>query len=299
MSISDILEKLKNLFSSKTKRLEGSKDKQFRIECEKDGRIQEYQDYLNYKKICLEDIARFKKNIYQGKDVSRWKYTLKDTQRSIDFLRPNSPEDIQERDYWRSNFYNEFLKVVPENIDLRFHGTSIYNTKAILESGGIFSSVDINDGYMASTDMSGEISASTVNSLNRTIQGWFADLGAYVRGLPCGCIFALNPRTEKDKELSKYDAMESVNFRVHPEQLYGIFTSKENVSNVKEWLENAGFSADLVYTFEGFLKKLEKEKNSNFRSSIIVNKDLGYSSNNLEQKSSDFKNDDLELDIDK
>ena len=32
---------------------------------------------------------------------------------------------------------------------MRFHGTSIYNTKSILESGGIFSSVDINDVLIA------------------------------------------------------------------------------------------------------------------------------------------------------
>lgn len=96
-----------------------------------------------------------------------------------------------------------------------------------------------------------------------------------IHGLPCGCIFALNPRTQKDKELKQYDAMESVNFREHPEQLYGVFTSKENIPNVKEWLENAGFSPDLAYTFKGFLNKLEseKERTSDFKSSIVIKDD--------------------------
>lgn len=179
MNITDILNKIKTLFS-KTKRLEASKDKKYRIECEKEGRPQDYENYLAYKKQAVNDIARFEKYIQDGIiDVGRWKYALKQKQREIEFIRPNNENDINERNYWRANFYKEFLKVMPENMDLRFHGTSIYNTKAILESGGIFSSVDLNDGYMASTDLSGEISASSTKSLDRTIQGWFADFGAY------------------------------------------------------------------------------------------------------------------------
>lgn len=261
MNLKDILNKIKLHFIPKTKRLEASKDEQLRIKCEKEGRTEEYQKYLKDKENKKMDIARYEGYIKEKSgDVRRWKHDLKEAQRAMEFIRPNSDKDIQERDYWGDNFYDKFLKVVPENLDLRFHGTPIYNTKEILESGGIFSSVDINEGYMASTDLSGEISASSKESLNRTIQGWFANLAAYGRSLPCGCIFALNPRTEKDKELKQYDAMESVNFKEHPEQLYGIFTSTENIPNVRIWLEKSGFSPDLAYTFEGFLKKIEKEK---------------------------------------
>ena len=297
MSIKDIFNKVKSIFLSKEKRIEASKDEKYRIECEKEGRSQEYKEYLLYKKNNESDIERFKKLIEEGKEIGRWKYALKDAQKSKEFIRPNYQEDIKERDYWRAHFYEEFLKVIPRDKDLRFHGTSIYNTKSILKSGGIFSSVDINDGYMASTDASGEISASTVATLDRTIQGWFADFGAYIRGLPCGCIFALNPRTENDRELKQFDAMEAVNFKEHPEQLYGIFTSKENISKVKEWLENVGLNPNLVYTFEGFLKKIEQEKNSNFKKSIVVNDEIKEKINEVEKDNSDYI--DIEEKVDK
>ena len=53
--------------------------------------------------------------------------------------------------------------------------------------------------------------------------------------------------------------MEAVNFREHPEQLYGIFTTTENIPNVRTWLENANLNPDLAYTFQGFLEQLNKE----------------------------------------
>lgn len=286
MAENDILEKIKTGFisilpsniretikSKRLKRLEAGKDEKFRIQCKKEGRIEEYQQYLHDKKSNKEDIERFKKYIAEGINVPKWKYELDVAERTTEFIRPNDPEDVKERNFWRANFYKKFLEVVPKGMDLRFHGTPIYNAKAILESGGIFSSVDINDGYMASSDLSGLISTTSVESLDRTLQGWFADMGGYISGLPCGCIFALKPRTEKDQELKKHDSMESVNFREHPEQLYGIFTSKENIQNVRLWLQNAGLNPDLVSTFDGFLERLNKENNkelSDFEKNIVV-----------------------------
>ena len=272
MNFSEFLKRIKSFFTFGSKRIAPSKDEILKAQCEKEGRQEDYEQYLAHKESTMKDIERFEGYIKKGTgDIKRWKYNLKKTQMSLEFIRPNDIDDIRERDYWRNHFYEEFKSVVPKNLDLRFHGTSIYNTEAILKSGGIFSSVDINDGYRASTDLSGEISVTSVDTLDRTIQGWFADFGAYKFGLPCGCVFALYPRTARDMELKKQDAMEAVDFRKHPEQLYGIFTSKENVETVKVWLENAGLDPSLCNDFIGFLHRLETEKQSNFRSSIITN----------------------------
>lgn len=246
---------------SKIKKLEAGAQEALRLQCKADGRETEYQDYLDSIESHKRDIEMYEGYLRDGiADAPRWKYALKERQMEMEFLRPNNPKDIEERNYWADNFYKEFLKVYPESEDLRFHGTSIYNTKAILESGGIFSSVDINDGYMASTDLSGEISASSRDSLNRTIQ-FFTDVGSYYRSLPGGCVFVINPRTDRDKELKRQDAMESVNFREHPEQFYGLFTTNENLLNVKQWVEQAGLDPDKVYNYQGFLDKLREEKN--------------------------------------
>ena len=55
--------------------------------------------------------------------------------------------------------------------------------------------------------------------------------------------------------------MESVNFKEHPEQFYGIFTTDENLPAVKDWVEKAGLDPDKAYNFQGFLDKLREEKN--------------------------------------
>lgn len=277
MAVSDFLMSLlpsgikRAIEARRVKKLQAGRDEIYKAECEAEGRIEDYEHYKAYLTGNQNDIEMFERYISEGRDLPRWKYELAVAKRKTEFIRPNNPKDIEERDYWRGNFYPKFLEVIPEGMDLRFHGTPIYNAKAILESGGIFSSVDINDGYRTSTDLSGEISTSSVESLDRTLEGWFADMGAYISGLPCGCVFALNPRTQRDQELKKHDAMESVNFKEHPEQLYGIFTSEENIPKVRSWLEKAGFDPDLVSTFPGFLERLSKEKTSREVSSFDKN----------------------------
>ena len=254
------------------KRLEASKDEKYRKECVSTGRMKEYETYKSHLNIAKADIIRFKGYIEKGLNPQRWQYELKNVEKSIPFIRPNDPKDIEYREYWREIFGEQLQRIAPENLDLRFHGTSIYNTKAILESGGIFSSVDINDGYRASTDMSGEISATSIPTINRTLYGWFADMGSHIKSLPCGCVFVLVPRTEKDQMLKKQDGMESVDFRKHPEQLYGIITTDENRENVREWLEAASLDKDLVTNFEGFLERIKAiaEKPKTFDESIVI-----------------------------
>ena len=257
-----IIDRIKRFFENrKIKRLESKKDAEYRRECLSDGRKNEYDAYLYRKNRAYSDIKRMQGYIDQGLDPKRWNYELKDLKRSLDFIRPNTSSDIEERKYWRESFPNKIKEIIGDDSDLRFHGTPIYNAKAIIESGGIFSSVDINDGYRASTDLSGEISASKVSTINRIFDGWFADMGGYINCLPCGCIFALKNRTHKDRELEEYDAMESVDFRQHPEQLYGIITTQENLSIVRNWLFNTGLNPALVTNFSGFLDRVRQEKN--------------------------------------
>ena len=134
---------------SKIKKLEAGAQEALRLQCKADGRETEYQDYIDSIESHKRDIEMYEGYLRDGiADAPRWKYALKQRQMEMEFLRPNNPKDIEERNYWADNFYKEFLKVYPESEDLRFHGTSIYNTKAILESGGIFSSVDINDAIV-------------------------------------------------------------------------------------------------------------------------------------------------------
>lgn len=115
---------------------------------------------------------------------------------------------------------------------MRFHGTPIYYAEQIIKSGNISSTADRYDGYIKSTDMKGEISASNIDTIDRTIN-YFSDMTSYQRSLPAGCIFALLPRDKEDAEYG-HDMMHSVDFRQNPEQLFGVFTTPENIDQVKD-----------------------------------------------------------------
>lgn len=245
--------------------------------CKVSGRMKEYETYKKQLELKKIDINRFSKylsdatqkftNIQQifsenskeyidAKDeMSRWKHSLDEAKLTLKFIRPNSQQDIKYRDEQCETFANKLQMVLSPNFDLRFHGTPIYFAEQIIKSGIISSTADRYDGYIKSSDKTGEISVSDKETIGRTIN-YFSDMVAYQRSLPSGCIFALLP---KDKDDATYgpSLMHSVDLRKNPGQLFGVFTTPENIERVKEWMNEAEFNPNLVYTFEEFLKTVK------------------------------------------
>lgn len=65
--------------------------------------------------------------------------------------------------------------------------------------------------------------------------------------------------------------MYNVNFRENPNQLFGVFTTPENILRVKEWMKESGFNPEQVYTFESFLEVVKvksQEIDSSLKNSI-------------------------------
>lgn len=188
--------------------------------------------------------------------IERWRYNIDKTNLALKFIRPNTSADIEYRNKQRREFTAKLQTIISRNLALRFHGTPIYYAEQIIRTGGITSTADRYNGYISSTDASGEISASTVGTLGQTIR-YFSDIQAYQRSLPCGCVFALLPRGAQDDEFS--DVMKAVDFRKNPDQLFGIFTTPENVERVKGWMQESALNPDKVYTFEGFLQFVNEQ----------------------------------------
>ena len=244
------------------------------------GNMEEYKSYKKAVEAKQSDIDMYNKNLsqatqnfqdiqqrfskdsreytYAKEEMFRWKYTLDEAKLALQYIRPNSKEDIEYREKTANNYADELKKVLSPNLDLRFHGSPIYFTEQILKSGYISSTADRYDDYIKSTDNVGEISVSDRNSIDRTIQ-FFSDMSAYMRHLPCGCIFAILPNEIEDPSMREASLMSSVNFRQNPEQLFGIFTTPENIEQVKGWMNQYGFNADLAYTFEEFLEVVKKK----------------------------------------
>ena len=194
-------------------------------------------------------------------EVGRWKYQLYAAKLKKNFIRPNREEDIQERDRIANTFGKELMEIVGEDTTLRFHGTPVYFAKEIINSGVITSTADRFDGYIASTDLAGTFSASSIKSLDRSIN-FFTDFASFQRGLPCGVLFVLNEKAG-DEELRKSDEMQSVNFRTNPEQLVGIVCTSEVYDMALNWCLDNGYATDKVFTYDSFL---DYARNNNLNS---------------------------------
>lgn len=210
-------------------------------------------------------------------EMYRWIVRLDEIKAQEKFFRPNTPEDIAYRDDIYMNFPDKLKEALSPNLDLRFHSTSISSTKQIMQSRKISSTPDRYDGYIKNSDGLGEISASNRDDIIRTIR-YYSHLGDYTDALPAGCVFALFPKDKADAANHERNVIGSVDFRKDPEQLFGIFTTPENIEKVKGWMEKAKLNPNLVYTHEEFLevvkiKSREEDKKAEFKQSIEVNKE--------------------------
>ena len=246
---------------------------------EKEPDTEEYRIFKKHKELKLDDIERFKgyiekyssdldKYIKEGRthddlllqsakrDLDRFTYSLYEAEKSLDFIRENTDYDIEYRRNVEKNFASKLKDVMPDNLDLRFHGTPIYFAKEILDSKTISSSADRFDGYIHSTDNKGEFSVSDINSLSRTVN-WFLDIESHQRGLPCGALFVLTSDGQTEQQ-HKESLMDTVDFNKEPERLYAVVSTPENMNDLKTWVQEAGLSSDLVFTFDGFIQEIEK-----------------------------------------
>lgn len=192
-----------------------------------------------------------------AKKVATRMYALEQIKDQISFLRPSSKEDME----YRLRQYDEFSKkmrtCIPDDLPLRFHGCPIYTAKHIIESGELSSSVD-RLGIETSYDVAGQISVTTKNSLETTVQSYAGLNGNYE--LPAGCIFVLLPQNDLDAESGKSMLMNNVSIRKEPERLFAIITTPENYERLREWCKNYNIEEEKIYDYDGFEMLFKKNK---------------------------------------
>ena len=192
------------------------------------------------------------------KTINTKKNALEQIENQLEFLRPSSQEDMN----YRLKQYNEFSKQVksevPDDLHLCFHGCPIYVAKQIIKDGEISSSVD-RIGSETSYDVSDQVSVTTKNTIETTVQGYTGLTGNY--NLPAGCIFVILPKDESEIKSSETSMLiGNVSFKENPERLYSIITTPENIEKVTEWAEKANIDLSKIHDFEGFIQEIGKQK---------------------------------------
>lgn len=212
-----------------------------------------------YENIKNSDIDRKETRLsLAANNVSRRIYALNIIEEQLAFLRPANEEDIS----YRLRQYGEFSRIirdiVPEDLPLRFHGCPIYTAKQIINTGEISSSVD-RIGFETSYDTEGQISVTTKDTIETTVQGYAELIGNYC--LPSGCIFVLLPKDEQDRESGKSMLMGNVNFKEEPARLFGIITTPENIEMVSNWCEVNNIDASKVHDYDSFTLLFNRKNN--------------------------------------
>ena len=162
-----------------------------------------------------------------------WDNSKKRTEQDLKHMRPNTKEDIAERQEMYANFAKEVARLDPKGIlDLRVHATTLATTEEILKSGGLISSVDRANGFIESTNLSNEISVGKISEIQYSVDFWM-DSTAYTESKPCGCMFIVQPQTAEEAKMISGRQMNNVYFDQHPEQLKAIVTTSENAEKVQ------------------------------------------------------------------
>ena len=186
-----------------------------------------------------------------------WDNSKKRTEQDLKHMRPNTKEDIAERQEMYANFAKEVARLDPKGIlDLRVHATTLATTEEILKSGGLISSVDRADGFIESTNLSNEISVGKISEIQYSVDFWM-DSTAYTESKPCGCMFIVQPQTAEEAKMISGRQMNNVYFDQHPEQLKAIVTTSENAEKVQQWCKENGVNEDVVITFDIFPQMMD------------------------------------------
>ena len=188
------------------------------------------------------------------KSLLELQFRLANQTGKLAFIRPNSAEDISYREEQLYNFTKKIKTILPDSEGLIFHASPIYNAEKIIKSGRIMSGRDLW-GFATSGDPKGKFSITTKEQLRTSVLG-HSDLNAFIGFLPAGVIFVLKAQNDAEYQMAKDDAyMKNVNFKQNPAHLYGLITTPENQSRVKDWLNHQSYQFP-VYDYKGFIKHI-------------------------------------------
>ena len=202
-------------------------------------------------------------------NVKQTEETLQRLKDLSQYVREPTLEDYAYRRDQYANFAKTIQQFVSEDELLCFHGTNIAATKHIFESGNISSGAS-RLGYHTSFDAKGAISVTSINMVDTSVQSYMNLVDDMY--LPAGCLFVVKAKDADEYESSiSRMSIKDVDFKNSPERLVAVITTPENEERVSTWVQQGGFDASKVMTFESFIKErkqLYHEKISDIKQSL-------------------------------
>lgn len=151
--------------------------------------------------------------------VESRKRAISQAQNTLQFLRPGNKEDMQYRIRQYEDFSSQVNKVLPDDLNLSFHGLPIYEAKQILENK---EKILLSGGK---------------NRIDTIVE---EDINLLNQSMPAGCIFVMQDKDEAEED-----------------KLYKIITTPENVNMVTKWGEENGVDLNKVCDFDSFVRSFQ------------------------------------------
>lgn len=174
------------------------------------------------------------------------------------FCRPEMTEDVKYRKIQKVTFEDKLKRSLPQDCDFCFHGTTIWNTKSIIDSGEISAQIDREGQSEEVLNTPGQIYVSTINNLWFTVKH-YADLSNYK--YPAGCIFVISPKTQEEYNSAReHNLIANVSLKNEPQRIKAIITTPENISRVQNWIESRklNISSNIVIDYNQSIEVLKK-----------------------------------------
>jgi hypothetical protein len=207
-------------------------------------------EYVQRKGIASEDDLEPEVRNRFYLNEKRMQNRVAELQKLLVLMRPPTDKDIE----YRQNVYDQLADFIKQNapadLPLRFHGTGFNNVPDIIFSRQLSSSVD-RLGYEVSYDVSDQVSVSTVQSVDGTINS-YTHLINESYCFPAGCIFVLLPQSGEEEKAGQSMLMGNVDFAARPGQLFRILCSPETLPIVRQQLSDVGMNPELAQEFFHF-----------------------------------------------
>jgi hypothetical protein len=189
---------------------------------------------------------------------------IKELDVELDQLRPPTDEDIAYRRQVKSELPKAIEANTPDELPLRFHGTTLVRTEGILTTGELSSSVD-RHGAATSFDSAGAISVTSANAVRLSVREYL-DLNKNEYCSPPGCLIAVLPASRED--VTDGLIMKSAHFKDNPQVLFGVAASRENLDQARQWAASAGIDPGKVHEYFDFANHLATVKEQIARGEI-------------------------------
>jgi hypothetical protein len=171
-------------------------------------------------------------------------------------MRPQSEEDLLERQKIRDNFGKIVNEVIPDSEPVVFHGNdNIEKVKQIIESGGLFTPEERGVDFKSFATL---IDVTYKSNIRVSLE--FADRSIH-SFMPYGALFVFLPKeSEYENVLNTggssevFGGVDGINFKTESDRFIGIITTNENLEILKKCCEENGIDSNKIFNHEQFIK---------------------------------------------